>query len=81
MDTAPESKKKLVTKNVFIKDLTKVQICDLLFSKYQMLEKDSEPNLALVELLKSNIYENTGYLAVAPHVTLTIKAYTSTLSV
>ena len=51
-DAEHESKTKLATKNGYFKALTKVQLCALLFSEFQTLEKDSGTKLALVELLK-----------------------------
>ena len=69
---SPESNKKLSAKNGYFKALTKVQLRALLFSKYQTMEEDSGPKLALVEFLKSKIADNPRSLDAAPPTTATI---------
>ena len=70
----PKSKTKLATKHGGVKALTKVQLCALLFSEYQTLDKDSRPKIAVVELLKAKIAENPRSFAVAPPATATVTA-------
>ena len=78
---APETKIKLYMNHVDVNALNNLQLCDLQFSKYQKLEKDNGTKLALVELLKANIADNPGSLAVSPRSTGTITDYTRTLLV
>jgi hypothetical protein len=70
----PEAKTKLATKHGDVKTLTKIQICALLFSEYQTLEKDGGPKHTLVELLQAKIAGNPRSLAVAPPATAAITA-------
>jgi hypothetical protein len=64
MAVAPIAKTKLATKHGDFKALAKIQICALMFSEYQTLEKESETKHTLVELLKAKIAENPRSLAV-----------------